>query len=196
MKKALILLTAAALLLTACAGSGNPSSKGSSQQSSQSSPEAAPVTAEELIEPAMEAYTWCMVYSLPCDPNDAVSLDGWPAYRVTDPRFPDYDSLYRYLTGIFSQEMVDNTLLSGGNYVNVDGALYSHDGARGSNIFVGGVTYAMGEETDTRREIIASVEYLVDPAAETPEVEKVEEYTFVQEKIDGKWLFTQFPYFY
>ena len=150
MKKALILLNAAALLLTACAGSGNPSSEGSSQQSSQSSPEAAPVTAEELIEPAMEAYTWCMVY----------------------------------------------TLLSGGNYVNVDGALYSHDGARGSNIFVGGVTYAMGEETDTRREIIASVEYLVDPAAETPEVEKVEEYTFVQEKIDGKWLFTQFPYFY
>ena len=63
MKKALILLTAAALLLTACAGSGNPSSEGSSQQSSQSSPEAAPVTAEELIEPAMEAYTWCMVYS-------------------------------------------------------------------------------------------------------------------------------------
>ena len=58
------------------------------------------------------------------------------------------------------------------------------------------MTYAMGEETDTRREIIASVEYLVDPAAETPEVEKVEEYTFVQEKIDGKWLFTQFPYFY
>lgn len=48
---------------------------------------------------------------------------GWPAYRVTDPRFPDYDSLYRYLTGIFSQEMVDNTLSSGGNYVNVDGAL-------------------------------------------------------------------------
>lgn len=36
----------------------------------------------------------------------------------------------------------------------------------------------------------------MDPAAETPEVEKVEEYTFVQEKIDGKWLFTQFPYFY
>ena len=51
MKKALILLTAAALLLTACAGSGNPSSEGSSQQSSQPSPEAAPVTAEELIEP-------------------------------------------------------------------------------------------------------------------------------------------------
>lgn len=47
---------------------------------------------------------------------------------------------------------------------------------------VGGVTYAMGEETDTRREIIASVEYLVDPAAETPEVEKVEEYTFVRKK--------------
>ncbi len=205
MKKILILLAAVALLFTACTNGGNSSStpspsessssEASSQQPSQSSPETDPATAEEQMEPAMEAYAWCMVYSLPCDPGDTISLDGRPAYRVNDPRFPDYDSLHRYLSEIFSPEMVDNTLLSGGNYVNVDGALYSYDGARGTDVFVGGATYAMGEETDTRREIIASVEYLVDPAAETPEVERVETYTFVQEKIDGKWLFTQFPYF-
>lgn len=54
----------------------------------------------------------------------------------------------------------------------------------------------MGEETDARREIIATAEYLVDPTAETPEVERTEEYTFVQEKVDGNWIFTQFPYFF
>ncbi len=48
------------------------------------------------------------------------------------------------------------------------------------------MTYAMGEKP-TPAEIIASVEYLVDPAAETPEVER-SKYT-LSRKIDGKWLF-------
>lgn len=103
MKKALILLTAAALLLTACAGSGNPSSEGSSQQSSQSSPEAAPVTAEELIEPAMEAYTWCMVYSLPATPTTPFPwMDGPPTgHRPPLPRlrFPISLSDRNFLPG-------------------------------------------------------------------------------------------------
>ncbi|GAA6514951.1 hypothetical protein LQE96_09225 [Phocea massiliensis] len=146
-----------------------------------------PKTPEELVAPAMEAYGWFVTGGLHYQAEEVwVEGDSSPWHQVDDSRFPDYQSFYRYLTGIFPQEMVDGTLLAGGNYRELDGKLYTRGNIREKNRFIGGADYALVSETDSRREIMATAYF----------VKGAQEYLFVQEKVDGKWLFTQFPYFY
>lgn len=203
MKKICALLAAAALLLAACNSNpaGNSSSSGSSsqssQESSQSSSQVEELSAQEWMDPAMEAYGWFMLGTISYDGNVVHEEEGqYPYYLVTDPRFPTYEAFYDYLTSIFSKDIVDNTLLASNTFCAFDGKLYTVGAARGSNIFIGNVTYEITSETDTQRQITASVKYLVDPSAQEPEVEKTEAYTFVQEKEGDHWVFIEFPYFY
>lgn len=105
----------------------------------------------------MEAYGWFVTGGLHYQAEEVwVEGDSSPWHQVDDSRFPDYQSFYRYLTGIFPQEMVDGTLLAGGNYRELDGKLYTRGNIREKNRFIGGADYALVSETDSRREIMAT----------------------------------------
>ena len=198
---------AAAVLFSACAAqtpaSQVPSdSQNSSSDSSSLSQETsqADAVAEEDAETAlasgMEIFGWFNFGGLNCDYQDTRTAEnGWVYYRVTDERFPDYQSFVDYLGSVFSQEIVEE-LMSDRIFEDFDGALYSLDGARGANILIDGVEYSTKSVEENRIVYTASVTYIKDPAQTPPEVDHVQEYEFIREKTENGWIFTSFPYFY
>ncbi len=131
----------------------------------------------------MEAYGWFVTGGLPL-PGGEVWVEVAPLAPGRRLRFPDYQSFYRYLTGIFPRRWWTAPFwpgqLPGTGWQTVYPGQYP-----GENRFIGGADYALVSETDSRREIMATAYF----------VKGAQEYLFVQ-KVDSKWLFTQFPYFY
>ena len=207
MKKAVFAFAAAAMLLLGACGAGSPGSSSgspaeeSSQAESSLPPESSSSSipqedAQTALADGMEAFGWFNFGGLKCDYEDTKTAEnGWTYYHVTDPRFPDYQSFLDYLGDIFSQEIVEE-LMGDRLFEDFDGKLYSLDGARGSNILVGDVVYSTKSADENKIVYLAEVTYIKDPAQDPPQVDRVEEYEFVRELKDGKWLFTAFPFFY
>ena len=90
---------------------------------------AIPLTDEEIQAAyfrAEEAYGWFSLETLPCG-EKTQTIDGWLYYPVEYPGMENLADLRAYLRGLFSEELVDALLASGGAhplYQDVDGALY------------------------------------------------------------------------
>lgn len=91
--------------------------------------QARPLTDEEIQAAyfrAEEAYGWFSLETLPCG-EKTQTIDGWLYYPVEYPGMENLADLRAYLRGLFSEELVDALLASGGAhplYQDVDGALY------------------------------------------------------------------------
>lgn len=165
------------------------------------SPEPPDVPSDEAVllayRQAAEAYNWFVMATLPGDQTDQREVDGIVYTRVADPRFATLDNLRGYLKSLFSDELVDALLPTGGTqYVDLDGALYVQEGARGADITKGGVTLIVlwPEEAApvgcTVQATVEVVEWSEDMLTST--VVGQETYSFPYQKVGEKWVFTQF----
>ena len=143
---------------------------------------------------AEEAYGWFDLCTLGGSPEGQVEQDGVIYTRVSDERFPNMDSFRGYLKTLFSDEVVDSLLPVGGQqYVEIDGALYVREGARGSDITKGALILSVvwPQETEPMSCIVrAEVELLDGETLSTVVGSQV--YEFPYQRVGDKWVFTQF----
>lgn len=142
----------------------------------------------DMYQKAAEAYSWFDMTSLPSDSNQKKEMDGAIYYRVTDERFSTMAKLEEYLKSLFSDEIVSR-LLSSVNYKEIDGALYTLNGARGADITKGEERYKILREENR---VVVQVEVDVFGNIETGDISGTETYEFPIEQRDGRWVFTEF----
>lgn len=144
-------------------------------------------TPEEIITSAMEIYSWFTISPLDVDPE--LSANG--VWRVADEALCHVDVMMRLLDFVFSPEIV-NDLLAYGPYTVIDGMLYGASGGRSIDPRIVDVTYEETEADETRIVYTVTVRYQEQPDGEAEE----EALLFVREKLDGQWVFTDFPFFW
>ncbi|MBQ4084986.1 MAG: hypothetical protein IJC54_00245 [Clostridia bacterium] len=147
-------------------------------------------TPEQICTAAMEVYSWFALSPLDTDPSlpDSTGL----RFRVFDDRLQTADQLRAVVREYFSEEITE-MLMGSGVYAEEDGYLYTVPGAgRPIDEAIVSTEYYLFEETDSARTYHAAVFY----ADETGEISTLEEYTLLMEKIDGKWVFTSFWFFW
>lgn len=202
----LLALLAALALISALCGCGKepgpassaPASEPESSSSCWVNPEYTvdaegelPEVPEEFLRKAMEAYSWF-----------ELNLLGWivdipakhteNAYLVEEDEFRRYDDFRDYLLGLFSPEIV-NELLSRGYYVVEDGYLYTRHFPRSADKAVINVDFSEGEIVG--RKLIYTAEVTFGDM-QTLEPIGFETYEFIAEPVGGRFVFTEFPYFY
>ena len=153
--------------------------------------QARPLTEEEILaayDRAEEAYGWFYLETLPCGTEEQ-TVDGWRYRRVTYPGMENLADLRAYLRGLFSEDLVESLLETGGAhplYQDVGGALYVLPTSR--------------EADDSVREMTAGVEpygetgYSVQVSVETSDHGDlvVESHSFPYEFVEDRWVFTDF----
>ncbi len=201
-RKALLPLLLSTLLLAGCAGgSGGGASpqaediqadgKENVLTASQLSSEPRPLTEEEILtayDRAVEAYGWFERTPLPDDGGEAVQVDGKSYRRVDSPGMGDLEDLRTYLRSLFSVDLTAS-LLSGGLYRDVDGALYVTSLDRsGGDALRGGVDVQVSQAASDRYRVDVAVDIL----AEDLTVAGREFWSFPYDFVDGRWVFTDF----
>ncbi len=202
-----VLLAAVLLVFAALGGCGKPAEPASSAPAS-SEPESSssccvdpsytvdtegelPEVPEGFFGKAMEAYSWFelnllgWIYDVPAKHTEN-------AYLVEDEEFRRYDDFRDYLLGIFSPAIV-NELLSRGYYIEEDGYLYTRHFPRSADKAV--IDTDFGEGEIVGRKLIYKVDVTFGDM-QTLEPIRSETFTFVAEPVNGRFVFTEFPYFY
>ncbi|BAK99109.1 hypothetical protein OBV_19110 [Oscillibacter valericigenes Sjm18-20] len=161
MKRALALLSAAALTLslTTCSKSGSSGSSISGEAVvSSAPPELTEADVLAAYDRAAEVYDWFDLYSLPAS-GALVTEDGQPYDSSRDGisyQAVDYDGLNSYadldirVRSCFSPELADEIMGDSINYRDIGGKLYTASGARGSNLYLLDKTVA-AEQVDENR---------------------------------------------
>ncbi len=143
---------------------------------------------EAFFLSALEVYGWFEAQPLDVDPEKS-SPDG-KKFQVLDERLNTLRALDAEVRTYFS-DSIANKLLASGIYEEIDGYLYT--GAQDRFIDEG-----LGEtelNIDSRSDDKITYTLTLTTVDEAGNVTAAEEFTFVREKIDGAWKFTQFPYF-
>ena len=148
-------------------------------------------TPESLISSAMEVYSWFVMWPLDVDVN---MPGGDGLYAVLDERFFLKEDMDQLLSSYFSPD-IQQSLWDWGTYTVIDGGLYAPiDGDwRWIDERIREVSYTLVSDTGDRREYAVTVYYTDDGDETTPEEEPL---TFVEERKNGRWQFTQFPFFW
>jgi hypothetical protein len=169
--------------------SSTTSSDNTSEKSTDSDETEIPSEDEVVAqyEKATEAASWFRINSLQFDSNDAKEYNGNTYYRVT--QYGTLTELTQYLHSLFSDDLVSSFLKSN-DYVEIDGALYTLGGARGTDITKGKESYAVSQVSDTKLMLTVTVEVYGDDLST---VETTETHEFSYELDNGEWVFTSFP---
>lgn len=147
-------------------------------------------TPEQICSAAMEVYSWFAM--APLDVDLSMPDSTGVRFRVFDERLNTPENLGEVVREYFSEEIAQ-MLMGSGVYAEEDGFLYTaQEGARSIDETIVSTEYYLAEETDSARTYLAAVFY----ADETGEIASLEEYTLLMEKIDGKWVFTSFWFFW
>lgn len=155
---------------------------------------ARPLTDEEILaayDRAVEAYSWFDLSALPST-GAAILVDGWEYYLVDAPGVTNVSDLNLYLRGLFSAEIVERLLATGGEhplYLDVDGVLYTTAGARGANLYKGVPTAQVEQTEETTYCVNVTVETL---AEDMTTVTGLECWSFPYELQGDRWVFTSF----
>lgn len=209
-----VVATFAALLILSGCGAGTPDvpvetqSTPEAQTVEQEPPQALstakteaaarPITDEEILaayDRAVEAYSWFDLTALPCT-TVAETVNDWTYYQVDAPGIADLNDLGLYLRSLFSEEIAEQLLATGGEhplYADVNGALYTTGGARGADIQKGAVTVQVSQTEAAVYSVNVTVETL---AADLTTVTGLECWSFPYELIGDRWVFTSFDLVY
>ena len=160
--------------------------------------QARPLTDEEIQAAyfrAEEAYGWFSLETLPCG-EKTQTIDGWLYYPVEYPGMENLADLRAYLRGLFSEELVDALLASGGAhplYQDVDGALYVLPTSRERDESKGQADIQIKPYGQAGYSVIVEVDLLADGGST---VTGVESYAFPYEFLEDRWVFTDFHLIY
>ena len=160
--------------------------------------QARPLTDEEIQAAyfrAEEAYGWFSLETLPCG-EKTQTIDGWLYYPVEYPGMENLADLRAYLRGLFSEELVDALLASGGAhplYQDVDGALYVLPTSRERDESKGQADIQIKPYGQAGYSVIVEVDLLADGGST---VTGVESYAFPYEFQEDRWVFTDFHLIY
>lgn len=203
MKKVLPLLLALCLL-TGCTNSriGIPDAADASETSAQLVlPVPDEATVRNRFEKALEVYGWFDLCSLEVDTSRSYVVDGKTYYRVVSEEVPDFQILRTIVYDLFSAEIGDALFRGDGEnipYRDINGELYSLDGARGADITKG--DYTLTVETENSTSILCKVQVeIIDLDTGAEEYRRVvgtEEYTYAYRAVGNRWVFTDFHLFY
>ena len=137
---------------------------------------------------ALEVYGWFEAQPLDVD-TEKPSSDG-KKFQVLDERLNTLRALDAEVRTYFS-DSIANKLLDSGVYEEIDGYLYTEAQDRD-------IDEALGEtelNVESRSDDKITYTLTLTTVDEAGNVTAAEDLTFVREKIDGAWKFTQFPYF-
>ena len=153
--------------------------------------QARPLTEEEILaayDRAAEAYGWFELETLPCGTEER-TVDGWTYRRVAYPGMDNLADLRAYLRGLFSEELVESLLETGGDrplYRDVEGTLYVHPSSRERDDAV----LVIDTEVEPYGETGYSVQVSVEASDQGALV--MENHTFPYEFVGDRWVFTDF----
>ena len=157
--------------------------------------QARPLTEEEILaayDRAEEAYGWFHLATLPCG-QETQTVDGWIYRRVTYPGMETLADLRAYLRGLFSEELVEYLLETGGThplYLDVDGVLYVLPTSRERDTSKGEMAAEVQAYGAAGYTVLISVESSDHGAL------VVENYSFPYEFVEDRWVFTDFCLIY
>ena len=202
----LLALLAALALISALCGCGKepgpassaPASEPESSSSCWVDPEYTvdadgelPEVPEDFFDKAMETYAWFDIRPLD-GLVDVPAKNTKNAYLVEDYMFWEFSDFCDYLLGYFSPAIV-NELLSRGYYIEEDGRTYTVHFPISYDKAVINVDFSEGEIVG--RKLIYTAEVTFGDM-QTLEPIGFETYEFVAEPVGGRFVFTEFPYFY
>ena len=150
---------------------------------------------------AIEVYGWFDLCALDCDSADRVEHGGQTYYRVLSDEVPTYDALRTTVYDLFDADTGDRLLQEDSGtppYIDVDGALYGQDFARGSDVTKGEYELTVEQENTTCFLCKARVETMQfnDGYKEYRRVTGYEDDTYHYERVGSRWVFTDFELFY
>ena len=151
-------------------------------------------TEEEILavyDRAEDAYGWFYLETLPGGQESCV-IDGWTYYQVQEPGMETMTDLRAYLRGLFSEELVDTLLSTGGShplYQEIEGSLYVLPSNRERNSARGVPAVQIVQVSDTAYTVDVTVDLLDGPGGTATGVAS---YTFPYELVEGQWVFTDF----
>ena len=155
---------------------------------STAAPEISP--RDEILS-AMTVYSWFTI--APLDVNGDVPSPSGDKYRVLDETLVSADAMRETLRAYFSDDIIEE-LWAWGSYDESDGLLYGYYPGespyeRPIDPDISEVEYALTLHTDDARIYTVTVYAL---SSDEPLL-----FEFIQEKAeDGRWVFTQFPFFW
>lgn len=174
--------------------SGQPAGEDAGLSATQLEAEPRPLTVEEILAAyyrAEEAFGWFDLTPLP-DSGETVRLEDTVYRRVNSPGMEDLGDLRTYLRGLFSAELTDRLLETGGSrpfYRDIDGALYVSAPGRARDAGKGTVQVEVVRLDSRTYSLEVSVD-LLDSSRST--VIGLECWSFPFAYVDGRWVFTDF----
>lgn len=146
---------------------------------------------------AQQAYGWFELSSMNTT-GTAKELDGGYYCRVDHPTVKSYAQLEQHLQSLFAPPIVIELLQSNNSripplYRDIDGILYGIAADRGGNIYVGGEDREIITLHENKILVRVTVTILAD---NLEDIKGYETHDFYYEKIDGKWIFTNFYLYY
>lgn len=194
-----LLLTAALLLMLFGCGANEPlrSSSADAEQSaplsSSEPPSGEPRIPEDFLREALATYGFFEMSILESF-IDFPAPNGEKAYLAEDEKFRRYDDFYGYVRGMFSRQITDE-LFARGIYINIDGDNYVREMPRSyGNIVLDVEMDEVGELTPDGKLVYTVTVTFGKPV--TLEPDRTETLEFIAEPEGGRYVFTQFPYFY
>lgn len=143
---------------------------------------------EIRFESALQVYGWFESQPLDVDPEKP-SPDG-KKYQVLDERLNTMRALEAQVRAYFS-DAIARKLLGSGVYEEIGGYLYTSAQDRAIDQTIGETELTVEDRTDDRITYTLTVSH-VDADGNVTSTDSL---TYVLEKIDGDWKFTQFPYY-
>lgn len=194
-----LLLTAALFLMLFGCGANRPmrSSSADAEQSaplsSSEPPSGEPRIPEDFLREALATYGFFEMSILESF-IDFPAPNGEKAYLAEDEKFRRYDDFYGYVRGMFSRQITDE-LFARGIYINIDGDNYVREMPRSyGNIVLDVEMDEVGELTPDGKLVYTVTVTFGKPV--TLEPDRTETLEFIAEPEGGRYVFTQFPYFY
>lgn len=195
---ALLLTAALFLMLFGCGANGSMRSSSadaepSSPLSSSEPPSGEPRIPEDFLREALATYGFFEMSILESF-IDFPAPNGEKAYLAEDEKFRRYDDFYGYVRGMFSRQITDE-LFARGIYINIDGDNYVREMPRSyGNIVLDVEMDEVGKLTPDGKLVYAVTVTFGKPV--TLEPDRTETLEFIAEPEGGRYVFTQFPYFY